>query len=161
MEIYMRQKTWDLKQLPDAVKAASCWADVCRYLGRPPGGTSQATIIRWVKKLNLDTSHFDPKIGGRRSMKIRETPSEKMFTDNSLYPRSYIRKRLLRDSIIEYKCDRCHNNGVWMGDKLSLQVEHKNGISNDHRLENLCWLCPNCHSQTPTYSGKNRVRVVL
>jgi hypothetical protein len=34
-------------------------------------------------------------------------------------------------------------------------LEHVNGINNDHSLENLCFLCPNCHSQTSTYCGKN------
>ena len=33
---------------------------------------------------------------------------------------------------------------------------HINGINNDHRLENLRFLCPNCHSQTSTYAGKNK-----
>ncbi len=34
-------------------------------------------------------------------------------------------------------------------------MEHKNGDTYDNRLENLCFLCPNCHSQTKTFSGKN------
>ena len=50
---------------------------------------------------------------------------------------------------------QCGNEGFWNGKKLVLQLEHKNGIHNDHRVENLCFLCPNCHSQTDTYSGKN------
>ena len=29
-------------------------------------------------------------------------------------------------------------------------------MSNDNRLENLRILCPNCHTQTPTFSGKHR-----
>ena len=36
-----------------------------------------------------------------------------------------------------------------------LQLDHINGINTDHRLENLRLLCPNCHSQTPTYCGVN------
>ena len=42
--------------------------------------------------------------------------------------------------------------------KLSLQLDHINGINNDHRIENLRFLCPNCHSQTETYAGKNKGR---
>jgi 5-methylcytosine-specific restriction endonuclease McrA len=36
-----------------------------------------------------------------------------------------------------------------------MQIDHINGIGNDHRLENLRMLCPNCHSQTATYGGRN------
>ena len=44
----------------------------------------------------------------------------------------------------------------WLGKPLSIQIDHRNGIRSDHRLENLRMLCPNCHSQTETYGAKNR-----
>ena len=44
-----------------------------------------------------------------------------------------------------------------MTDHIAKQVKYhnNNGKNNDNRLENLRFLCPNCHSQTETYSGKN------
>jgi len=45
-----------------------------------------------------------------------------------------------------------------MGKTLSLELDHINGINNDNRLENLRFLCPNCHSQTTTYGSRNQQR---
>lgn len=56
--------------------------------------------------------------------------------------------------MLPYICNKCSNPGLWNNDTLSLQLEHINGDSHDHRLENLCFLCPNCHSQTLTFAGK-------
>ena len=43
-----------------------------------------------------------------------------------------------------------------MGKKIVLQLDHINGINTDNTIKNLRFLCPNCHSQTPTFGNKNR-----
>jgi 5-methylcytosine-specific restriction endonuclease McrA len=65
--------------------------------------------------------------------------------------------KLLRDGIFKYCCSQC---GIfeWLGRPLALQIDHINGIHNDWRVENLRMLCPNCHSQTPTFAGRNAKR---
>lgn len=78
-----------------------------------------------------------------------------LFCENSPHSRNTLKKRILKNKLIEYKCFECGNTGEWNGKPITLQLEHKNGISNDNRLENLCFLCPNCHSQTETYAGKS------
>jgi hypothetical protein len=52
------------------------------------------------------------------------------------------------------KCARC---GIdeWLGEPLTLQVDHGDGDTKNNTRENLRGLCPNCHSQTPTYCGRN------
>jgi 5-methylcytosine-specific restriction endonuclease McrA len=84
-------------------------------------------------------------------------PYEKILVENSTYvTTSSLKDRLVKDGLLEYKCVKCKNEGIHMGECLSLQLDHINGIRNDHRLENLRILCPNCHSQTKTYGSKNR-----
>ncbi len=68
--------------------------------------------------------------------------------------RSNIKKIIIRDKLLSYECDICHNF-EWLGKKLSLHLDHINGIHNDNRLDNLRFLCPNCHSQTDTYCRSN------
>ena len=79
---------------------------------------------------------------------------EQVFTEHSLYPRNKLKARIINQRLIEYKCSECDNVGVHNGNPLSLQLDHVNGKSEDNRLENLRFLCPNCHSQTDTYAGK-------
>ena|SRR5882672_2557929 len=54
-----------------------------------------------------------------------------------------------------YKCSEC-SLSEWRGKKLSLELEHKDGNHQNNEPENVCLLCPNCHSQTPTFRGKNK-----
>lgn len=65
--------------------------------------------------------------------------------------------RLLREGLLASKCYE-EDCGLteWKGKPLSLQLDHVNGDKLDHRIENLRLLCPNCHSQTDTFAGKNR-----
>lgn len=68
-----------------------------------------------------------------------------------------IKRRLLEAGILKNACDEC-GISEWRGRPLSIQLDHRNGIATDHRLENLRMLCPNCHSQTSTFGARNRKR---
>lgn len=59
--------------------------------------------------------------------------------------------------IREYRCEGkgCSVVSDWLGSKIVLHLDHINGKKTDHRPENIRWLCPNCHSQTPTFAGRN------
>jgi len=63
-------------------------------------------------------------------------------------------RRFLTETI-GYKCSSCQINN-WNGKSIVLEVEHIDGNSKNNRPENLTFLCPNCHSQTETYKGKNK-----
>jgi hypothetical protein len=68
--------------------------------------------------------------------------------------RKTIKTHLLRAGILHNRCDWCGLSS-WRGRTISIQIDHVNGIRDDHRLENLRMLCPNCHSQTDTFAAKN------
>jgi len=79
---------------------------------------------------------------------------EEVFVENSTYARHHIKRRIISKNMIPYECFKCGNTGEWMGKPLPLILDHKNGVNNDNRLENLRFACSNCDSQLPTY--KNR-----
>ena len=68
--------------------------------------------------------------------------------------RGYLKRRLLAAGLKETACERC-GISEWGGRPLSLALHHVNGDRLDNRLENLELLCPNCHSQTENFSGRN------
>jgi 5-methylcytosine-specific restriction endonuclease McrA len=82
-------------------------------------------------------------------------PSDKVFCENSSY-KSPIRKRILLDNLIEYKCIKCGITDIYNNKPIVLEIHHKNGNNKDNRLENLCFMCLNCHSQTFSWKNKKR-----
>ncbi len=82
-------------------------------------------------------------------------PLSDVLVSGSTYARHALRRRLVEEGVLEYKCDICKCPPIWNGAPLSLHLDHVNGVYNDNRVENLRFLCPNCHSQTETYAGKN------
>lgn len=89
---------------------------------------------------------------------VQRTPFEKVFVENSPYTNNRInlKKWLLEAGILKNECLICGLGPVWNGSPLILQLDHINGVNNDHRIENLRILCPNCHTQTETFAGKRR-----
>ncbi len=71
--------------------------------------------------------------------------------------RAHLKKRLLKAGLLANRCDRC-DLADWLGEPLSLELHHINGDGQDNRLENLALLCPNCHSQTDSWGGRNSRR---
>lgn len=85
---------------------------------------------------------------------------EDMLVENSTTTNGYIKLRLLRDKTLPEICaiEDCPTRKVknWCGAPLMLQLDHINGVHTDNRLENLRFLCPNCHSQTETWCGRKK-----
>lgn len=71
--------------------------------------------------------------------------------------RTHLKQRLLDAGLLPRNCERC-GTSEWLGEPLPLELHHVNGDGVDNRLENLEMLCPNCHSQTDSWGGRNSGR---
>ena len=82
--------------------------------------------------------------------------NEEVFIEQSTYPRHAVKGRVIKQKLLEYKCQCCGIGPEWLGKPMPLILDHINGVNNDNRLTNLRFVCSNCDSQLPTYKSKNR-----
>lgn len=143
------------KEFIQLVKSNSTYSDILKNLGlSAKGGTAFKLLKRRIEELKIDISHFE-SINYRATAKKR-IPLEEILVENSVYQNiSRLKIRLVNEKLMEYKCALCDNDGTWMDQELVLQLDHINGNNRDYRLKNLRFLCPNCHSLTNTYAGRN------
>lgn len=138
------------------VKSSKTMSELLRHFGMENKGGNYKTCKKRINELHIDTSHFLKRVeSSNLNRKITKDMLLQRLTINSNCNRGRLKLALIEYGILKYECARCKNNGMWNNEKLSLHLEHKNGISNDNRIENLEILCPNCHSQTATYAGKS------
>lgn len=153
----MKEK-YNEKNLKNAVKNSNSIADVLRKLNTPVKSGNYKTINKYIKKYNIDISHFTGQgwNKGENFIKFNKTiPMDEILIKDSTYTNTKcLKERLVKDNLLLYKCDECGNEGEYNNKTLTLQLDHINGINDDNRIENLRLLCPNCHSQTDTYCGK-------
>jgi hypothetical protein len=120
-------------------------------------GIKYETFRVHAKRLNV----FNTNQSGKGTNKPKDDGVGKIaLTDifegnHPQYQSNKLRKRLFSEKIKEEKCELC---GIteWFGKKLSFELDHIDGNRYNHKLSNLQILCPNCHSQTDTFRGKNK-----
>lgn len=89
--------------------------------------------------------------------RVSVIPMEDLLVNGRSLSGRHLKSRLFRAGLMEQHCHECGLT-EWRGKKLPLELHHINGVHNDNRRENPTLLCPNCHSLTPNYCGKNTKR---
>ena len=149
---------WTDDELRAAVSAANSVADVLRTLGLRAAGGNHRSIGRHIARLDLDTSHFDSARAQLRNLHRPRRPLSEVLVEHSRYHRGNLKRRLFDEGIKERRCEQCGQGEEWRGRRMSLILDHINGVHDDNRLENLQIVCPNCAATLDTHCGKQLAR---
>ena len=139
--------------MQEAIQSSNSIREVLQFLGLRAAGGNYKMAKQWaaIHELTLPSGTGLFQVG--EAHKKNHLTYEQVFCINSKASRSTVKSKL-RKIWTTWICAECNVGEEWNGKPLVLQLDHINGIFNDHRLENLRLLCPNCHSQTETFSGK-------
>lgn len=152
---------WSLskKDIQSILSQSNTLVEALKKIGVPNLTAGYSIIKKRIKEDELDVRHIVFGLDSNKSRKFekRKYPSsnEEVFVRNSKVGKQTLKRRVLKEGVLKYKCISCGNNGKWNDKELSLHLDHINGINNDNRKENLRFLCPNCHSQTETFGAYN------
>ena len=146
------------EKLRVAVKNSISIAEVLKNLEMSVTTANYRSFHKAVKTYDLDTEHFLGRahLKGESHAHLFKSLETILVKDSDYLCTSHLKKRLLDKNFLTYKCYEC-GLATWCNKPISLQLDHINGIHNDHRIENLRLLCPNCHSQTSNFAGRNKM----
>ena len=128
----------------------------------PAQGAHNRRLHQRIKEDNLDTTQFEINCKKWREdfnksvYSKRAHSLEDCLVENCKINRDIVKKKIIQNNTIPYKCSECGIADEWNGKPISLQLDHINGVNDDNRIENLRFLCPNCHSQTHTFGSRNK-----
>jgi Zn finger protein HypA/HybF involved in hydrogenase expression len=160
-----RSPIWKIERelLEKIINKSETFREVLEYFNLANHGGNYSTLKKRIETENIDISHLEisrEKAQQQHLEKLHKGNAKELkdiLVENSSYGNNtFLKEKLIKSQLLEEKCHECNVRSIWNGKKLVLQLEHKNGNNRDNRLQNLILLCPNCHSQTDTFTGKKR-----
>jgi Zn finger protein HypA/HybF involved in hydrogenase expression len=133
--------------------------DICQKLTARKGGSVFSNIKHRIKTMDLNTDHFiNGRVGKYNPSYVSREEFIQRIVEKKPMELAWLKKKLIEFSIIPNKCNDCKIENSWNGKPLTLQLDHIDGDFTNNVIDNLRLLCPNCHSQTPTFSMGKRIK---
>jgi hypothetical protein len=144
-------------ELRAVVAQVTTLTEVLCHFGLRPAGGNFRLLKRWLDEWGISTAHFEGTPPPRRRAPVA---LEQVLVAGSSYPRTTLKRRLYAEGLKRRECEMCGQGERWQGARMSLILDHINGVADDNRLENLRIVCPNCDATLDTHCGRaNRLIV--
>jgi hypothetical protein len=119
-------KKYVRSELTTIVAGCNSHREVLLKLNRNESGSSYKVLKRLITEWDIDISHF--KVKYEKMFGHKRYDNNEMFIENSIVSRSCIKKRIIDNNLLDYKCIKCGNPGIWMGEKIVLVLDHINVV---------------------------------
>lgn len=152
-------------ELITIINNSSGFYDIIRNItGRKYNNSSLSGTLEYVlESYNIDLNDYNKQkiFLSKKSITDRINNIIKNNNGKKLKDTKVLIGLLIKEKTLEYKCygDGCNITNTWNGKAICLQLEHINGNCKDHNRNNLTLLCPNCHSQTDTFSKGSKDKI--
>ena len=153
-----RKRSRTIEQLRLAIYKSTSYRQVLLKLNLRGTGGNYDQIKKYINEYDCDISHFKGQAWNKGLTRVGSYRRQliDILVSNSDYQSYKLKKRLFLAGLKTPFCEKCNwcektENGI-----VPLELDHINGDRKDNRIENLRILCPNCHSLTPTYRGRNK-----
>jgi hypothetical protein len=155
----MKNIKFSYEEVESAINNSSTIKEFLQNLGMKVNNGNYRLAGNIAKHYGLQLNKHDISDNGRLLMQVNKLPTEEFFVDGVSRNGISIRKRLINDLGYEDKCsiEECGQGPIWLGLPITLQVDHIDGDRFNNKLDNLRILCPNCHTQTKTFSNGQRI----
>lgn len=146
-----------------AIAVSISYAEALRRLGMRAAGGNHSTLRKYAEQIwRIPVDHFDPDRARDVALRRRSArPLEEILVAGSTFSRGHLKERLFRAGIKARRCELCGQGEIWRGAPMALILDHINGVANDHRLENLRIVCPNCAATLDTHCGRQNRRELV
>lgn len=146
---FMNKYIFDYDYIKFCAEKSNTLTELVVLLGYSKNNTNYRKALKqFLLDNSINLKQFNPQKRKKRNIE------DYLVINGPSINTHFLKLKLIKLGYLENKCNICTLTN-WLNKPISLHLDHINGVSNDNRIENLRLLCPNCHSQTDTYAGKN------
>lgn len=150
LKLKTKKTRYEIDEIKKIVKVSYSYSEVFRNMNKSKSGDSFSYLRRFIENNFIDISHFDSY---KNNKGIKKDISEWLISGSNIGSH-HLKNKLYEHGLKKRICEICTQNEIWNGSKMSLILDHINGINNDNRIENLRILCPNCNATLETHCKK-------